>query len=406
MLLVNSFNIERIRKSFPSLESGAAFFDGPGGTQTPRQVADAVAATLVAPISNRGTTNQSEINADFAVVAAREAIADLLDVEPRGVIFGRSWTQLAYDFSRTLAKNWQPGDEIVVSRLDHDSNIRPWVQAATAVGAVVRWAEFDITTGELPLSAFESVVNEKTKLVAVTGASNILGTRPDLKAIGQLAHRFGAVFVVDGVHLTPHAVISVREIGADLFGCSPYKFMGPHIGVMVGDPAFLETLNNDKLLPSTNMVPERFEFGTLPYELLSGIEATVDFIADMASSIDDTRRERIVQSMNALEEYENELLNRLETGLRAIEGLTMHSNAQHRTPTLYFSIANKSAADLYAFLGTKQINAPASHFYAIEASLALGLGDTGAVRAGLAPYSSITDVDRLIAAVTEFAGSH
>jgi cysteine desulfurase family protein (TIGR01976 family) len=366
-------------------------------------VADAIAATLVAPISNRGTVNQSEINADFAVVAARQAMADLLDVDPRGIVFGRSWTQLAYDFSRMLAKSWKAGDEIVVSRLDHDSNIRPWIQAAESVGAVVRWAEFDIATGELPLSAFEAVINDKTKLVAVTGASNIIGTRPDLKAIGQLAHKFDAIFVVDGVHLTPHAVISVKDTGADLFGCSPYKFMGPHCGVMAGDPAFLETLENDKLKPSTNVVPERFELGTLPYEFLSGIEATVDFIADMASNVDGDRRTRIVQSMTALEAYEDELLAYLEDGLRAIPQLQMYSNAAHRTPTLYFNIAGKSGADLYKHLGLRKINAPASHFYALEASVALGLGELGAVRAGLAPYSTKEDADRLIAAVSEFA---
>lgn len=402
---MNQFNIDKIRQAFPSLESGAAHFDGPGGTQTPRVVADAISATLVAPISNRGTVNQSEINADYAVIAARKAMADLLDVDPRGVVFGRSWTQLAYDFSRMLAKTWRAGDEIIVSRIDHDSNIRPWIQAAESVGAIVRWAEFDNTTGELPLSAFEAVINDKTKLVAVTGASNILGTRPDLKAIGNLAHKFNALFVVDGVHLTPHTVISIKDIGADLFGCSPYKFMGPHCGVMVGDPAFLETLKNDKLKPSTNVVPERFELGTLPYEFMSGIEATVDFIADMASDINADRRTRIVQSMTALENYEEHLLAELEDGLRAIPGLTMFSNSAHRTPTLYFRIEGKSSADLYRHLGTHKINAPASHFYAIEASQALGLGEEGAVRAGLAPYTTSEEVQRLISAVSDFASA-
>jgi cysteine desulfurase family protein (TIGR01976 family) len=400
---MTSFNVEKIRKAFPSLESGTAFFDGPGGTQTPRVVADAIAATLVAPISNRGSVNQSEINADYSVITARHAMADLLDADPQGIVFGRSWTQLAYDFSRMLAKTWNPGDEIVVSRLDHDSNIRPWIQAAESVGAVVRWAEFDITTGELPLASFEAIINAKTKLVAVTGASNIIGTRPDLKAIGEIAHKVGAVFVIDGVHLTPHAVISIKNIGADLFGCSPYKFMGPHCGVMAGDPKFLETLVNDKLLPSTDVVPERFELGTLPYEFLSGIEATVDFIANMASDLNADRRTRIVQSMTALEEYENSLLTHLEVGLRAIPNLKMYCNASHRTPTLYFNIEGKNSADLYQHLGTHKINAPSSHFYAIEASNAMGLGETGAVRAGLAPYSTREDADRLIAAVTEFA---
>jgi len=256
-----TYDVNKIRSHFPSLNTGLAFFDGPGGSQVPTVVGDAIAHAISKPISNRNVVTESEKNAEEIVVGFRRAVGDLIDVDPRGVVYGRSWTQLTYDFSRTLAKNWGPGDEVVVSRLDHDSNIRPWIQAAEAVGATVRWAEIDLETTELTVAAVEAVLSPKTKLVAVTGAGNTIGTRPDLKAIGIAVHKVGALFFVDGVHLTPHAAISVKEIGADFFGFSFYKLMGPHCAALAASPALLETLNNDKLLPATNVVPERFEFG-------------------------------------------------------------------------------------------------------------------------------------------------
>ena len=181
---------------------------------------------------------------------------------------------------------------MVVTRLDHDGNVRPWLQTADRAGATVRWAEFDRETGELLPAAIEAVLSDRTRVVAVTGASNLLGSRPDVRAIADLAHEVGALVFVDGVHLTPHAPVDVAELGADVFVCSPYKFFGPHHGAAVADPALLETIRPDKLLPSSNSVPERFELGTLPYELLAGTTATVDFIADLAPGGAGGRRER------------------------------------------------------------------------------------------------------------------
>ena len=257
-----SFNVDRIRAQFPSLNSGAAHFDGPGGSQVPQSVGDAISATITASISNRGSTTQAERNADEVVLNFRQAVADLIDAEPKGVVFGRSWTQLTYDFARTLAKSWSAGDEIVVTRLDHDSNIRPWVQAAHSVGATIRWADFDPITGELSVAAIEAVLSTRTRLVAVTAASNVIGTRPDITAIAASVHAVGALLYVDGVHLTPHAPVSMREIGADFYGFSAYKLFGPHCAALAAAPALLESLENDKLLPSTTVVPDRFEFGT------------------------------------------------------------------------------------------------------------------------------------------------
>jgi len=396
-----TYDVKKIRSHFPSLNTGLAFFDGPGGSQVPDVVGAAIADAITKPISNRNTNTESEKNAEEIVLGFRKAVADLIDVDPGGVVYGRSWTQITYDFSRTLAKTWKAGDEVVVSRLDHDSNVRPWIQAAEAVGATVRWAEFDVATSELTVAAVEAVLSSKTKLVAITGAGNTIGTRPDLKAIGAAVHKVGALFYVDGVHLTPHAVISAKEIGADFFGFSFYKLMGPHCAAIAASPELLKTLNNDKLLPSTTNVPEKFEFGTLPYEIMAGATAAVDFIADMAPGAGKTRRDKIVNSMNALEAYEEELLVYMESEIKALPGVTMYGHAKHRTPTLYFSFASHVSADIYKAMVAKKVNVPAHNFYALEVSRKLGLGDDGALRAGLAPYSTREDVDRLVSGLRE-----
>ena len=339
-----SYDVNKVRSHFPSLNTGLAFFDGPGGSQVPDVVGAAIADAITKPISNRNTNTESEKNAEEIVLGFRRAVGDLIDVDPNGVVYGRSWTQITYDFSRTLAKTWKAGDEIVVSRLDHDSNIRPWIQAAEAVGATVRWAEFDVATSELTVAAVEAVLSNKTKLVAVTGAGNTIGTRPDLKAIGEAVHKVGALFYVDGVHLTPHAVISAKEIGADFFGFSFYKLMGPHCAALAASPELLKSLNNDKLLPSTFNVPEKFEFGTLPYEIMAGATAAIDFIADMAPGDGKTRREKIINSMNALEAYEDDLLVYMESAIKSLPGVTMYGTLLRCTPaghsrktTLYFN---------------------------------------------------------------------
>ncbi len=400
-----SYDVNKIRSHFPSLNTGLAFFDGPGGSQVPDVVGAAIADAITKPISNRNTNTESEKNAEEIVLGFRRAVGDLIDVDPSGVVYGRSWTQITYDFSRTLAKTWKAGDEIVVSRLDHDSNIRPWIQAAEAVGATVRWAEFDVATSELTVAAVEAVLSNKTKLVAVTGAGNTIGTRPDLKAIGEAVHKVGALFYVDGVHLTPHAVISAKEIGADFFGFSFYKLMGPHCAALAASPELLKSLNNDKLLPSTFNVPEKFEFGTLPYEIMAGATAAIDFIADMAPGDGKTRREKIINSMNALEAYEDDLLVYMESAIKSLPGVTMYGHAKHRTPTLYFSFANVPSGDIYQAMVAKKVNVPAHNFYALEVSRKLGLGDDGALRAGLAPYSTRDDVDRLVSGLREVLSS-
>lgn len=397
-----AFDVNRIRREFPSLDSGIAFFDGPGGSQVPKSVGDKIAKAIVQPTSNRNTVTISEQNAEKCVLDYRQAVADLLNCDPKGVIYGRSWTQLVYDMSRNLAKSWGPGDEIIVTRLDHDSNIRPWVQAAESKGATIKWAEFDIETAELPVEAISDLLTSKTKFVACTGAANTLGTKPDIAAIAKAVHNVGALFLVDAVHLTPHAAIDFKAIGADFIGFSSYKIFGPHCGSIVADPALLETISNDKLAPSTLVVPERFEFGTLPYEIMAGVTASIDFIAGMDNEATGSRRERIVKSMQALEVYEHPLFEYLENQIKRLPGVTTYGHAKHRTPTLYFSFAGKNGVEIYKHLAKAKVNAPCHNFYAYEASHKLGLGDGGALRVGLAPYSTKEDVDRLVAGLESF----
>ncbi len=395
-----SLDVARVRSAFPALADETAYFDGPGGSQVPEPVARAVADTLCGGLANRGSATAAERRADAVVVEARQAVADLLGAAPGGVVFGRSMTQLTYDLARTLAGSWSAADEVVVTRLDHDANIRPWVQAGGRAGVTVRWADFDRESGELPVDAVTSLLSERTRLVAVTGASNLLGTRPDVAAIAEAAHAVGALVHVDAVHLAPHAPVDTRALGADLLACSPYKFFGPHLGVLVAEPELLSGLRPDKLLPSSESVPERFELGTLPYELLAGTTAAVDFIADLVPG-DADRRTRVLAGMAAAEAHEARLFARLLAGLEGIGGVTLHGRAARRTPTACFSVRGRTPREVHELLATRGVNAPGGSFYALEASRWLGLGDAGAVRAGLAPYTDDKDVDRLLEGVAE-----
>ncbi|MEU5337660.1 cysteine desulfurase-like protein [Streptomyces asoensis] len=407
-----AIDVAALRAHFPSLAQGLAFFDGPGGTQTPAPVAEAVARTLTGPLSNRGLVSVSERNAEQAVAGFRSAYGDLLGVPEGAVVHGRSATQLTYDFSRTLAKDWREGDEIVLSRLDHDANVRPWVQAAERAGVTVRWIGLDAATAELDLGSYERALSPRTRLVAVTAASNVVGTRPPVRLIADRAHEAGALVFVDGVHYAAHHLVDVPALGADLFVCSPYKFLGPHCGVLAGAPDVLESLVPDKLLPSPDTVPERFEFGTLPYEVLAGATAAVDFLAGLdtlgqgrpgeAPGTRAPRRERLARSLGALHEHENAVRARIEEGLRKLgDTVTVHSRAKERTPTVLMSFAGRDAREAQAHLAARGVVAPAGSFYAYEAFAALGLGDP-ALRVGLAPYNDCEDVDRLLDGLASF----
>lgn len=396
--------MSRIRASYPALADGSAYLDGAAGTQVPQKVIDAVVDTYRGGISNMGGTFPSSHRANELDAACREAVADLVGGVPEGVVLGANMTTLTYRLAMTLAATWQPGDEIVVSRLDHDANVRPWVQAAEHAGATLRWAEFDTATGELPAEQYEALLTERTKLVAVTAASNVLGTRPDVPAIAAKAHAVGALMYVDGVHATPHGPVDVDELGADFYATSAYKWSGPHIGTVVARPAVLEALRPDKLAPSPNEVPVRFETGTPPYADFAAAIAAVDHLAALDPDATGSRRERVVASMTAAEAYEQALFADLLKGIEAIPGVTTYGRPARRTATAFFNLAGIAPRDVAQRLADRKVNVWSGIAYAWEATGVLGIRDTGgAVRAGLVHYNDASDVERLLAGLAEIA---
>ena len=400
---VTAFDVAAFRSHFPSLASGIAHFDNPGGTQTPAVVGEAIARTLTGPLSQRGAATLSQRNAEETVVDFRAAVADLVGGVPGGVVHGRSATQLTYDVSRTLARGWSAGDEIVLCQLDHDSNVRPWIQVAERAGVTVRWLRLDPATGELDLSDLDEVVNERTRLVALTAASNLLGTRPPVATVARRAHEVGALVHVDGVHHAAHAAPDLAAMGADLMVVSPYKFFGPHCAALVADPALLETLRPDKLLPSTDVVPERFELGTLPYELLAGVTASIDFIASFGSGA--TRRERLVAAYALIGAHELRLRERIEEGLAGLgDHVTVHSRAADRTSTLFLTLRDRTPVDAHEFLAKRDVLVPPGTFYAYETFRALDLPVDAGLRIGLAAYNDDAEVDRLLEGLSDFLG--
>jgi cysteine desulfurase family protein (TIGR01976 family) len=400
-----ALDVAALRSHFPSLDSGWAHFDGPGGTQTPREVGEAIAQTITGPLSNHGTLTPPERNAEESIAAFRAAGADLLGADPGGVVHGRSATQLTYDLSRALAKGWREGDEVVVTRLDHDANVSPWRQAAAAVGATIRWIDLDPATAELDERSIGEAITDRTRLVAVTGASNLLGTEPPVRRIADAAHAVGALVWVDGVHYAAHELVDVGSLGADLFVCSPYKFFGPHCGVLAAAPSLLEALHPDKLAPSSDAVPERFELGTLPYEVLAGVVAAIDFLADVAPGAAAGRRGRLNASWQAIDEHETRLREGLERGLAAFgDEVVLHSRAARRTPTLLVTFPGLRSADAARFLAERQVLAPAGFFYASQAQQRLALPDDAALRIGIAAYTTEEDVARLTSGIAGFLG--
>jgi cysteine desulfurase family protein (TIGR01976 family) len=410
-----TFDVETVRAAYPALRDGYAYLDGAAGTQVPETVIETIAAAARAGIGNSGGAFPASERASAIVTGCRQAVADLVGGRPEGVILGPNMTTLTYRLAGALSDTWWPGDEIVVSRLDHDANVRPWVQAAARADVTVRWAEVDISTGELPVAQYGALLSGRTRLVAVTAASNILGTRPDVAAITARAHDAGALTYVDGVHATPHTAVDVAALGADFYATSAYKWSGPHIGMVIADPALLERLRPDKLASSPDTVPERFERGTPAYADLAGVTAAVDHLASLGSEGPGSerpgsegpgsRRARVLASMAAIQDYETRLFSDMLGTLDEMEHVTTYGKAASRTATAYFNVAGHSPAEVAAHLAHRRVNVWNGHNYAWELTAALGLRDSGgAVRASLVHYNDHSDVDRLLAAVAELAG--
>jgi cysteine desulfurase family protein (TIGR01976 family) len=399
-----TFDVSRVRATYPALGDGYAYLDGAAGTQVPSAVIEAIADVYRSGIGNAGGAFPASGRADGIVAECRRALADLTGADPRGVILGPNMTTLTYRLAGTLSRRWQPGDEVVVSRLDHDANVRPWVQAAARSGASVRWAEVDISTTELPAEQYAGLLTDRTRLVAVTAASNIVGTRPDLMAIAAAAHSVGALCYVDGVHATPHVPVDVRSVGADFYATSAYKWSGPHIGTVVADPALLETLHPDKLAPAPAGVPGRFERGTAAFADLAGVVAAVDHLAGLDPAASGSRRDQLLASMAAVERYEGQLFARLLGGLASMRHVTLYGQAARRTPTAFFTVAGYTPRQAAERLASRKVNVWNGDNYAWELTGALGLREFGGgVRAGLVHYNDQAEVDRLLGAVAELA---
>jgi cysteine desulfurase family protein (TIGR01976 family) len=399
-----TLDVAAVRAAYPALADGYAYLDGAAGTQVPAAVIDAISAAHRSGLGNAGGAFPASIRATEVTAQCRQALADLVGGTADGVILGPNMTTLTYRLADTLARAWRPGDEVVVSRLDHDANIRPWVQAAARAGAAVKWAEVELPAGELPVAQYDSLLTDRTVLVAVTAASNVLGTRPAVAEITARARAVGALSYVDGVHATPHGPTDVAGLGADFYATSAYKWSGPHVGAVIADPGLLASLHPDKLVPAPDTVPDRFERGTPPFADLAGVTAAVEHLASLAGPVPGARRQRLLASMAAAQDHEQALFEVLLDGLAAMEKVTLYGQACRRTATAYFTVAGRAPAEVAAHLADRKVNVWHGHNYAWELTGVLGIRDTGsAVRAGLVHYNDRSDVDRLLAAVGELA---
>ncbi len=400
-----SIDVSSVRAAYAALADGYAYLDGAAGTQLPEQVISAIGDAYRAGLSNSGGLFPASGRAGTLTAECRSAVADLVGGASEGVILGPNMTTLTYRLATTLARTWAPGDEVVVSRLDHDANVRPWVQAATRAGAVVRWAEVELPAGELPTAQYDQLLNERTRLVALTAASNVIGTRPEVAQITAKARAVGALSYVDGVHATPHGPTDMAALGADFYATSAYKWCGPHIGAVIADPALLETLHPDKLDAAPDTVPDRFEWGTLAFADLAGVVAAVEHLAGLDPAAAGTRRQRLLTSMAAAAAHEQALLRVMLDGLAALPGVTLYGKAHERTATAFFTMARHTPAEAAAHLASRRVNVWHGDNYAWELTAVLGIRDSGsAIRAGLVHYNDRSDVDRLLAGVAELAG--
>ena len=375
------------RERFPGLADPAwARLDGPAGTQMVDSAIEAMDAWMR---SGRGANHGGVFAAahatDELLVSARASAGALLGAPAGEIVFGASFTALTMAFAGAVGRTLQPGDEVVCTRLDHDANVRPWVIHAERNGATVRFADPEPETLELPASAVEAVLSERTRWVAVTHASNAVGTIPDLRGIVDAAHAAGARVYIDAVHAAPHRPIDVAALGCDALACSAYKWFGPHVGVLWARGELLAELTPDKLLPAPDTVPDRWESGTPPFEALAGVAAAADYTHGM--------------DWDAVHAHERHLLAGALEGLDALPGVTVHGRARDRTSTLMFTVEGRTSEQVAAALAERQVAVWHGNYYAWELERLLGLAPHGAVRAGFVHYNDERDLERLLDAV-------
>jgi cysteine desulfurase family protein (TIGR01976 family) len=403
---VGTASVESIRSRFPALlrrHAGlaVAYFDGPGGTQVPQSVVDAVSDYLLNHNANTHWAYPTSVETDEALAAARAAFADFLGGRPSEIAFGANMTTLTFHLGRALGRRWAPGDEIVVTELDHHANVDPWRQLARVRDFVVRTARFRPDTGQLDMDDLAEALGPRTRLVAIGAASNALGTKSDVRRAAELAHAKGALLFVDAVHYAPHALVDVRALGADFLACSAYKFYGPHVGVLWGRQGLLQALDVPKLEPAPENAPDRLETGTQNHEGIVGAAAAVDFLASLSAGPD--RRSRLAATMGALHARGQELVERLWKGLQAIPGVRLYgpSPTEPRTPTVAFTVKGLASEEVAKALVRRAVFVSNGDFYATTVVRRLGHERDGLVRAGCACYTTPAEVDRLVEGVAE-----
>jgi cysteine desulfurase family protein (TIGR01976 family) len=394
--------VNALRAQFPALIGGeTVFFDNPGGTQVPEPVIHAVTEYYRTRCANVGGAFETSRRTDETVAGARRAMADLLGApDPDTIVFGPSMTALAFHIARSLAREIRPGDEVIVTDLDHDANITPWTDLAAA-GATVRTIPFDTANGTLMVERlYEALRPGRTKLVAVGAASNALGTTTDLAPIIQAAHAAGALVFVDAVQAVPHLPTDVAALGCDFLACSAYKFFGPHVGVLYGKREYLERLTPHKVRPARDTIPHRWEQGTLNHEGLAGVTAAVAYLAALGEGND--RRERLTTALRWIRDYERTLSSQLLMGLSGIPGVRIYGIADpscvaERLPTVAFTKQGEPPRGVCERLGSAGICAWNGNYYALRVMERLGLEESGgAVRVGLCHYNTPAEIDRFL----------
>lgn len=409
----DSIDFSGLRAQFPALQRQvngrpAVFLDGPGGTQTPQSVIDAMVHYLQHDNSNSGGTFITSHNTRQVVAATRQAVADLFNAaRPEEIVFGQNMTSLTFALSRAISCTWRPGDEIVVTRLDHDANISPWLLAAAERQVTVRWLDFRPEDCTLDLAELPQLLSEKTRLVAVTHASNAVGTVVDVRRVVEMAHQVGALVYVDAVHFGPHGSIDVQALDCDFLASSAYKYYGPHTGTLYGKYELLDSLEAYKVRPASTRPPGKWETGTQSFESIAGVGAAVDYLASIGPATGADRRERLRLALQGIRQYEALISDRFLRGATAVPGLHVYGitdveRLDERTPTFAVSLAGWSPREVAEALGRQGIFVWDGHYYAVAVMERLGLLDQGGlVRIGFVHYNTFEEVDRVLEALSK-----
>jgi cysteine desulfurase family protein (TIGR01976 family) len=421
MLNFNPQFVESCRRQFPALireiaGEPVAFFDGPAGTQVPLRVIDAISQYLSQSNANHGGLFATSQESDDLLWGVHGAVADLLGADdPATISFGPNMTTLNFALSRALARTWRPGDEVVVTELDHDANITPWVLAARDAGATVKMVKIRKEDCTLDLDEFRSAITSRTRLVAVGCASNSVGTINPVRDICQWARAVGAISVLDAVHYAPHALLDVKQLGCDFLLCSAYKFFGPHVGIQWGRRELLDELPAYKLRPAPNTLPGKWMTGTQAHEGIAGVGAAIEYLADVGRELkresEMDRRRALTFAYQAIRQYESELTLRLLEGLHQLAeyriwGIAEPARIHERMPTISITHRDRTPTEVAQFLGRRGVFVWHGNYYALSLSEALGREPEGMIRVGVVHYNTVEEVDRLLQLLKEMPTSH